>query len=75
MEYKLIIEGFTSIAQMKAFYNWYEGQGEQDATVWFEIAKDEGEIDVDFMGVDVHKGSTLETTDEVTTLNFTIKPQ
>lgn len=31
---KLIIDGLT-LAQAKTLASWYEGQGEQDADVWF----------------------------------------
>lgn len=50
--YNLLIKGFKTKAQAEAFIDWYEGQGEQDACIWFECRKDEGEIDVDFMPVD-----------------------
>jgi hypothetical protein len=53
-EFSLTLTGFKSKAQVKAFIDWYEGQGEQDATIWFECRQQEGEIDVDFMPVDVH---------------------
>lgn len=52
-EYSLRLDGFKTKAQVKEFFDWYEGQGEQDATVWFECRKYEGKIDVDFMPVDV----------------------
>lgn len=63
--YSLKINGFKTKAQANAFIDWYEGQGEQEAQVWFECRQDEGEIDVDFMPVDVSKkykwvGDTLE---------------
>ncbi len=32
---KVIIKGLT-MAQAKTFVEWYEGQGEQDACVWFD---------------------------------------
>jgi hypothetical protein len=32
---KLIIEGLTPV-QARELANWYEGQGEQDAGIWFE---------------------------------------
>lgn len=51
--YNLTFTGFKTKAQAEAFRDWYSGQGEQDATVWFECRKEEGEIDVDFMPVDV----------------------
>lgn len=54
-EFSLTIKGFKTKAQAKAFIDWYEGQGEQDASAWFEARVDEGEIDVDFMPVDVSK--------------------
>ena len=52
-EYSLQINGFKTKAQVKAFIDWYEGQGEQDSSIWFECRKDEGEIDVDTMQVDL----------------------
>lgn len=52
-EYSLLLNGFKTKEQVKAFIDWYEGQGEQDAAIWFEERKLEGEIDVDFMPVDV----------------------
>lgn len=33
---RCIIDGLT-IEQAKTFAEWYEGQGEQDAGVWFEV--------------------------------------
>lgn len=44
MSIKLVIDGFNTISEAKAFVDWYEGQGEQDASIWFECRKDEGEI-------------------------------
>lgn len=55
-EYELHIKGFKTKAQAEAFAKWYEGAGEQDAQVWFECRKDEGEIDIDFMPTDCSKG-------------------
>lgn len=45
------VEGFKTEAQAKAFIEWYEGSGEQNASIWFDARKSEGEIDVDFMPV------------------------
>lgn len=53
--YEIKITGFTSKAQAEAFVQWYEGQGEQDASWWFECRQQEGEIDVAFMPVDLQK--------------------
>ena len=50
--YELRITGFKTKAQVEAFASWYEGQGEQDADIWFECRKDDGEIDIDSMHVD-----------------------
>jgi hypothetical protein len=44
MSIKLVIEGFDTIEEAKAFASWYGGQGEQDACIWFECRKDEGKI-------------------------------
>lgn len=32
----LIIKGFRNDEHAKAFIHWFEGQGEQDAGVWFD---------------------------------------
>lgn len=53
LSYKLVIDGFQTKEQAEEFLSWYCGQGEQDATVWFEVAKDNGTINVDTMHVDV----------------------
>lgn len=70
-EITLTIKGFNTIAEANAFADWYEGQGEQDASIWFECRKDEGEIDVHSMLVDCHK--PYEITD--TNLTMTIEPR
>ncbi len=59
-EYELRLKGFRTKEQVEAFFDWYGGQGEQDASVWFEERRDEGEIDVDFMPVDVMKSPDWE---------------
>jgi hypothetical protein len=53
--YELNLKGFKTKEQVLAFIKWYEGQGEQEAQVWFEERMSEGEIDVDFMPVDCSK--------------------
>lgn len=58
--FELHLKGFKTEAQVKAFMDWYEGQGEQDATIWFECRKEEGEIDVETMNVDLDKEYTWE---------------
>ena len=63
--FDLIIKGFKSKSQVMEFIKWYEGQGEQDASVWFEEARAEGRIGVDFMPVDLSK-KHIETSDNVT---------
>jgi hypothetical protein len=54
MSYSLKFTGFKTQAEAETFAKWYEGQGEQDAAVWFECCKDDGIINTDFMPVDVH---------------------
>jgi hypothetical protein len=54
-EFSLTLKGFKTKEQVQAFIDWYEGQGEQDSTIWFEEAKHQGKIDVDWMGVDLSK--------------------
>lgn len=43
---KLTINGFKTEAQVEAFWDWYSGQGEQDASIWFECRKEDGDIDI-----------------------------
>lgn len=52
-EFSLKLTGFKTRAQVEAFIDWYEGQGEQDSAIWFEARKDDGDIDVDDMPVDL----------------------
>lgn len=54
-EFTLTLKGFKTKEQVQAFINWYEGQGEQDAWVWFECLQGEGTLDVSSMNVDVDK--------------------
>jgi len=52
-ELSLTIKGFKNKEQVQCFIDWYEGQGEQDASGWFE--ENEDEIGTDFMAVDCSK--------------------
>jgi len=63
--FDLIIKGFRSKSQVMEFIKWYEGQGEQDASIWFEEARARGLIGVDMMAVDMTK-PYVETPDNVT---------
>lgn len=60
MTYSLKINGFRSMKEVETFINWYEGQGEQEASIWFEEAKLQGNIDRDFIGVDTNKPYEIE---------------
>ena len=53
--YEVKIMGFKTPEQAEEFINWYSGQGEQDAGIWFECHKQDGDIDVDNMTVDCLK--------------------
>jgi ABC-type Fe3+ transport system substrate-binding protein len=35
-EYAVLVKGFKEQDQAEAFIKWFEGQGEQDANIWFE---------------------------------------
>jgi hypothetical protein len=35
-EYAVLVKGFKTQEQADTFIKWYEGQGEQDAQIWFE---------------------------------------
>ena len=38
------VKGFNTINEASEFCNWYSGQGEQDASIWFECRQQEGKI-------------------------------
>lgn len=56
MNYTLQIDGFNDINEVQEFINWYEGQGEQDAAIWFEERKNEGKIGTRFMPMNMRYG-------------------
>jgi hypothetical protein len=58
--FKLEISGFQSMEEVEAFIKWYEGSGEQHASIYFEELKLRGKIDRDFMPIDC--GSTYPIT-------------
>ena len=62
--FDLIIKGFKSKTQIKEFIKWYEGQGEQDASLWLEDVKAQGIIGVDSMNRD-HSKPCIETPDNI----------
>jgi hypothetical protein len=39
--YTVTFHGFISKEEAEAFAGWYEGQGEQDVTIWLECRRDE----------------------------------
>lgn len=39
--YSVLIKGFPTKKEAEEFINWYDGQGEQDTSVWFEINNEE----------------------------------
>jgi len=41
-DFTVHIHGFKSLEEAEEFCQWYSGQGEQDASIWFECRKDEG---------------------------------
>lgn len=50
------VKGFNKIEEAQEFCEWYSGQGEQDASIWFDCRKSEGVIDVSTMNADIiHK--------------------
>ena len=44
-DFKVIITGFSSLAEAEEFVSWYSEQGEQDSTIWFDCRKEEGLIE------------------------------
>ena len=53
--FTLMITGFRTQKEVDAFVDWYEGQGEQDADIWFECRQAEGDIECDSMHTDMSK--------------------
>ena len=41
---RVIVTGFTEMAEAEAFVDWYVGQGQDNAEVWFAECKYRGEI-------------------------------
>lgn len=67
--YDLLIKGFKSESQVKEFISWYEGQGEQDASLWFEEARSQGKIGVNSMNMDMKAGIIQTTSGFSITIN------
>lgn len=67
--YELKITGFKTKKQAEQFRDWYSGQGEQDAAIWFECRKSEGNLDVEYM----HTKSFSDWNND--TLGMEIEPQ
>lgn len=68
MSFEIVITGFKTKKQAEAFIHWYEGQGEQDSSVWFEDEKIRGNINVTTMNVDCSKTYPLIWNDNTTTM-------
>lgn len=73
MTYEIHMTGFKTKAQAEEFVKWYEGQGEQEAAVWFECRKSEGVIDTDFMPVDCIKTYPLVWSEAVLKMELKIE--
>ena len=63
--FKVLIEGFKTEAQAKSFIAWYEGQGEQDASVWFDCDEVLG---IDSMNTNLEKTYPLKLVDNTFTM-------
>jgi hypothetical protein len=48
---ELVIKGFKNRDEVEMFRHWYCGQGEQDASIWFEETAREKDVR-DFLSVD-----------------------
>lgn len=65
---KVVVDGFKTIEEANEFCEWYSGQGEQDAAIWFDCRKSEGIIACDTMDCsDIQKVSDQQ-------INMTVKP-
>jgi hypothetical protein len=43
MDYRVVITGFKTAEAAEEFYQWYNGQGEQDIQIWWECRQSEDE--------------------------------
>lgn len=62
-EFSVTITGFKTLEQAQAFASWYEGQGEQDASNWFECQED---LDMKSALTDMRAGTTITVGGNVT---------
>ena len=47
MTYTVKVTGFVSAEAAQTFVKWYEGQGEQDAAIWFDEWCPDQEVETD----------------------------
>lgn len=52
MGYEVVVKGFNTEDEAKAFMHWYEGSGEQEIPYWLEEADN---VETDYMNVDMSK--------------------
>ena len=38
----VLVTGFETDEQARMFISWFEGQGEEDASIWFDVNEKEG---------------------------------
>lgn len=55
MTFEVRVTGFNTKVEAEAFIDWYEGQGEQDSSIWFEERHQEGEIECSEMMTELDK--------------------
>jgi len=60
---RLVIENLT-LVQAKELAHWYEGQGEQDANIWFECQDPPCSVPY----VDVHRKPWMQIDDNTVTI-------
>ena len=53
--YSVKVVGFKTQEEAKQFIKWYEGQGEQDISIWLECRKSEDLIDIRYLDTDCSK--------------------
>jgi hypothetical protein len=53
VSYELHIKGFKTKDEVEAFISWYEGQAEQDITVWLQDRKYEGKDVRKYLDTDI----------------------
>jgi hypothetical protein len=63
--FKVVFSGFETEEQAKHFANWFEGQGEQDCSIWMEEHAKINAVNVDMSKYAKQGGFTANKENEI----------